>query len=454
MTKKQIISLSQSKYIFILLLNINIISVFGQSIFLKPTIGIASLPLDSDSICMIPVYTGNYQTSGLQSGDTIADFTFYTPAGNPVHIQAELAEGKPILLVAGNYTCPVYRDKMPVLNYIYNTYPNDIKIFIVNVVEAHPINGPSPYSGSVWVTSQNQQQGVLYEQPKTYGQRKTLVNTMLSNMTILPTVLLDGPCNNWWEYFGPAPNNAYLIKPNGVVYTKHAWFHKSPDNMICDIDSLLGIPCNSSPASGSFVFNLDTDSFASALAGTVIEIHSTLTNNSSSAAEIEIKRLQNNIPSGWETAMCADVCLQPWVNAFSFQIPANSSQPFTMYFYTDNNEDTASTRIQYLNKYDPSNKIIQNYFASTLISSVSLNEHIPLQFLIYPNPFYDELIIDFEGINKESLIIKDIYGKSLYSAKLNPGKNNLDLSFLNAGIYFYEFNKDNNTHKKGKIIKR
>ncbi|MDQ3191861.1 MAG: T9SS type A sorting domain-containing protein [Bacteroidota bacterium] len=429
-------------------------AVWSQGPILKPSIGISSLPLDSDSICPIPVYTGDYDTSGLQAGDTIADFTFYMLNGTPVNIQTELAEGKPILLVAGNYTCPVFRDKMPALNSIYTTYGNDLKVFIINVVEAHPVVDPSPYSGTVWVTSQNQQQGVLYRQPKTYGQRKAQVDTMLSKMTILPTILLDGPCNEWWSHFGPAPNNAYLIQPNGVVFTKHAWFHRSPENMNCDIDSLFGTPCNSAPSNGNFDFALDADSFATSLPGNVIEIHSTLTNNSSSAVDIEIKRIQNNVPSGWETAMCADVCLQPWTNTFNFQIPGNSKQSFTLYFYTGNDEDSASATIQFSNMNNASNKFVQNHYANTASSASSVEEYSQKQYQIYPNPFDNELKVDFININKGTFLLRDITGKTIYFTEVNQGLKRMDVSFLKSGIYFYELNNLNSILYRGKILKK
>jgi hypothetical protein len=51
--------------------------------------------------------------------------------------------------------------------------------------------------------------------------------------------LLDGSCNAWWLNFGPAPNNAYLIKPDGTVAVKHGWFDKPPADMTHDIDSVL-----------------------------------------------------------------------------------------------------------------------------------------------------------------------------------------------------------------------
>ena len=84
-------------------------------------------------------------------------------------------------------------------------------------MEAHPTT-PSPYSGAIWTTNSNVQSSILHPQPTTYGERKALIDTLLSLGTVNPTILVDGPCNEFLSNFGPAPNNAYLIDTTGVIY--------------------------------------------------------------------------------------------------------------------------------------------------------------------------------------------------------------------------------------------
>ena len=215
---------------------------FAQS--LKPSIGLSSLPMPADSICEIPLYLdpdGSFKTTGLQAGDTINHFKLYNVNNQETDIAFELQKGKPILLVAGSYTCPVFRGKVPDIDAIAQKYGNQLSIFIIYVLEPHPDIDTSPYSGNVWTTSSNINEGILYRQPVTYGDRVSIVQDMLNNMSISYEVLIDGPCNRWWNTFGPAPNNAYLIEPNGVIFAKHGWFNKLPFDMSADIDSLLGI---------------------------------------------------------------------------------------------------------------------------------------------------------------------------------------------------------------------
>lgn len=211
---------------------------------LKPSIGLSSLPGLNDSICNIPLYLdpdGTFNSSGLQAGDTIHHFKLYDVNNQGTDMADELQQGKPILLVAGSYTCPVFRGKVKAIDNLATAYGSSISIFIIYVIEPHPDIDTSPYSGTVWTTSANVAAGILYRQPITYGDRLTIVNDMLDSMNITHRVLIDGPCNSWWLTFGPAPNNAYLIDPNGIVFAKHGWFNKLPHNMMSDMDSLLAI---------------------------------------------------------------------------------------------------------------------------------------------------------------------------------------------------------------------
>jgi hypothetical protein len=218
-------------------------NTLGAQVFLKPTIGSGSLPADASTICAIPTYTGNFNASGLQAGDTIPHFQLYDINGNAMDVLTVLQTGKPLLLIGGNYTCPIFRAKFSRINLAASTFPGQINIYVVYGVEAHPKSPDvSPYSGTNWVTGQNQNEGILYLQPTTYGGRKQMVSDMLANTnyTLSVPLIIDGPCNSWWETFGPAPNNAYLIKPNGIVYKKHGWFD-NPDDIIADINALLAI---------------------------------------------------------------------------------------------------------------------------------------------------------------------------------------------------------------------
>lgn len=220
-------------------------TLFAQPV-LKPTIGLSSLPADNTAICTIACGSYNFNTSGLQLADTIPQFQFYTTTGTPYDAQSLLNQGKPLCIIVGSYTCPVWRTKITNLNSLVASYGTQVNFLVVYVVEAHPQSPDiSPYSCNVWNPTQNVTDGVMYYQPTTYGARKQIVTDMMNNScTCMPTInapiIIDGPCNTFWTTFGPAPNNAYLVDPrDGTVNCKHGWYDQSPNDMNACIASLL-----------------------------------------------------------------------------------------------------------------------------------------------------------------------------------------------------------------------
>ncbi|MEM7039441.1 MAG: hypothetical protein AAF570_20880, partial [Bacteroidota bacterium] len=185
---------------------LSLCSVFAFSHFsslqaqgnLLPSIGLNSLPPDSTPICYAPIFTGNYTSSGLQPGDTAFDFTFYDLADNPHHLQSALNQGKPALLIAGSYTCPVFRNKISVINNVVAQYGSALDVFVLYELEAHPDIDTSVYFGYPNPGNANLQAGILYRQPTTYGERKALAQDCVDSLPISATVLIDGPCNEFY----------------------------------------------------------------------------------------------------------------------------------------------------------------------------------------------------------------------------------------------------------------
>lgn len=408
---------------------------------LQPSIGLSSPPSATDSICSIQVYTGDYDTTGYMQGDTIPDFTLYKLNGDSVNMLAELQSDLPVMLVAGSYTCPVFRNRVSDLNNMQTLYNGQLKIFVIYTVEAHPIVDPSPYSGTVWVTSQNQSDGILYRQPVTYGERMDTVDSMLANMSILSPILIDGPCNNWWNNFGPAPNNAYLIDTNGVIVRKHGWFHRLPDNMYCAIDSLLGTNsgnCTSLSYNGDFSFSLVADSIVSGTPGSALTIYCNLVNNSSTnMVTVEIQKLQSNLPSGWQSALCHNICLAPNVDSTTVTIAPLSTQSFSFHFYTDPSApDSGSVLVGFRNMNDQMNFDKQRFYAFTAESSGIDDEQQEL-LQLYPNPTTGSIYLGLSSPVEAEISVYDVSGRMVkaFAGRTWSGRDEIALADLKPGVY-------------------
>jgi hypothetical protein len=300
---------------------------------LKPSIGLGSVPADNDTVCHEPFYLGSFFTSGLQAGDTAYDFTLYDLNGDTLHLSEALSHGKPVLLVAGSNTCPVFRGKADVINDVINAYSGQVEVYVIYTLEAHPDSDTSVYFGYVNPTTQNIQQGILYGQPVTYGERKQLVGEMLASMSINCPVFIDGPCNNWWNIYGPAPNNSYLIDTTGIVYAKHGWFDRFPDNIYCDIDSLLGTVsgnCNTHGGSSTYSFQFLSNDTIYGEAGNMISVDAQLTNTGTDDILIHAQRVENDIPPGWAAYVLMSAIQLPPIQLFSSFL----QQGFNLCMYT------------------------------------------------------------------------------------------------------------------------
>lgn len=427
--------------IFIYLLTLISLQLFATP-NLKPSIGITQVPSYSDSVCYIPWYLGSFYTSGLQEGDTAFDFTLYDLNSDSLNLQTALNNGRPVLLIASSYTCPVYRGIVPFINDIVNTYNGLLDVYIIYTLEAHPYIDTSVYFGSVHTGTPNIQAGILYRQPTTYGERKLIVNDMLDSMTTLARVFIDGPCNNWWNTYGPAPNNSYLIDTNGIVVSKHGWFNRYPDNIYCDIDSLLGTSSgNCSPVSGvsNYSFQYTSSDTVYDVAGTTISVDAELTNTGTQDILIYARKIENDLPPGWTSSMCIDVCYSSSTDSVVFLLAAGITQPVHVYFYTSPlTQAMGHVKMGFRNLSDTTNKNFMHAFGITTSTTTIIEKHVNnFDYQAYPNPAEDLLKINISGISEFQAEIIDIFGKSILS--WNDHKD-IDVTSMNAGIYFIRIN--------------
>ncbi len=443
--------------------------VNAQGLYLDPSIGIGALPSDNEAICPIPIYTGDYYATGLQAGDTAANFTLYDLNGDSINLRSALQTGKPVLMITGSYTCPVFRGKIPLINDIVQTYGNDLTTFIVYTVEAHPTD-TSPYFGFINITQANINEGILYDQPTTYGEKKAIVSDLLNDITIDAPVLIDGPCNNWWLHYGPAPQNAYIIDTTGKVFVKHGWFNKYPDDIICDIDSLLGNPSNcGGAADGSFEFILASADTLYGAPGKTLYGSGLLINNSTSDVLIDVRRLQNNMAPDWESSMCLDACLSPDVDTTTLFLAPGDTQLYTMYFFSGDNIDTSSIRMGFRNQNDNQNFFVQWFHGITDSSYIDTTGNPPdtttgmiaensiahQDIRVYPNPFTTTTTIYVPEALMTApieLTVYDLNGKLLRHQIMNHTIHMLDREGLSKGMYIYRVKRQEEMIGQGKMI--
>ncbi len=427
------------KPVFIVILIILLIQ--SASAQLLPSISNGQEPEDTTAICTIPWYLGSFDNSGYQKGDFVPDFTLYDTQGGTFTLSDKLATGKPVVLISGSLTCPVFRNRIATINSMMSTYAGLIETAVIFTVEAHPTD-TSPYFGYINTGNANISSGITFPQPTTYGDRKLLADTLSYWVSSQATIYLDNPCNAWWSLFGPAPNNAYVITPNGQVFSKHGWFNKSPNNIYCDLDSLLGTnsgQCTPAAGNGNFTLSvLNNSSLGSP--GDILYNFGWLVNSSSAPVSIGIKKLITSIPSGWLTAFCADICYSPTEDSITVSLQPGDSLLFSLDFITNTLPDSGSVRVGFRNVQNSTNGVSVWLRASTLtVSSLSETAFTEGR-ILYPNPASDYLHIIETGNKAPVVITPDGKILSLNGISTERGWT-VDIRSLRQGVYLLRSEK-------------
>ncbi len=401
---------------------------------LLPGIGLEALPADMELVCPLPFQTPPITSTGFFVGDTAADFRLYDRDGNAFHLGSTLAAGKPVLMIAGSWTCPVYRNKLWHINDMMALYGDQVEFIIVYTVEAHPIIDISPYFGAVNPGQSNLGAGITYQQPTTYGERKAMVDVMLDSMVVAPPVYIDGPCNAWWDHYGPAPNNAYLIGTDGIIAVKHGWYNKFPDDIECDIREHLGLPtdCDGGTFLGSFTMSPVTNDTVYGPVGTTLTASALLHNPTQYDVQLRVVRLQDNVPSGWTGSLCMDVCYLPQVDTAFIVIPAGQTQDFHYYYYTTGTPATGHVRIGFRNENDLSNTVIRNYWA-VAEEATGLGQYAvqTVPWTVHPNPTQGSLRI-VTDTHYDGMLLMDAFGRMVQRLP----RGSADLHGMAPGVYF------------------
>lgn len=349
---------------------------------LLPSVGLERAPRAGDSICPIPLVDQAFETSGPAIGDAVPDFTLYTLGDDPVSLGSTLAAGRPVLLVAGSLSCPVFRNTIPALNAIAERWRGRLEVLVVYVLEPHPVVDISPYFGVENVTSQNRYADILVRQPRTYEERRWLVDSLLARHPIAPRVVIDGPCNEWWSAYGRAPNNAILVGADGRVAAYHGWFNREPLDMGVEIERYLGDSTGDADAVGAGRFELRIDSSTDSLAapGSTFIYYMTLTNSSHAGVLVEVSRQESALPDGWSSSICTDVCQPPSVGEDEVYLRAGVARTIAVHIYSDARAGEGRLRMRLRNVDSVENSEEITLGARTVATPASVpEEHRPLR---------------------------------------------------------------------------
>lgn len=117
---------------------------------------------------------------------------------------------------------------------MHRRYGDRVAFFVVYIQEAHPSDG--------WQIPPNEQEGVVYEQPKTAEEREALAEACVLHLNLSIPTLIDEMTNAVDRAYTALPDRLYLIDARGRIAYKSGPgpFGFKPQELEAAIEEALG----------------------------------------------------------------------------------------------------------------------------------------------------------------------------------------------------------------------
>lgn len=443
--------MTRKSLILLLVLSCSLQILFAQE-YLLPSIFDGPMPTLSDELCDPPVYpiVTDELEDGPFEGDPVPDFTLYSLYGEEFTLSDKLAEGKPVLLISGSYTCWVYRAAVDQINGLQMLFGDMINIAVVYTVEAHPTD-TSVYFNDIATGWPNFDDGVLYPNPTTYGERIEVAQDMLDELPLNVPLLMDSPCHDWWLNYGTNPNAAFFITPEGLVFDSQQWFDRFPESILETIANYFDIEIDPGEGIdepyGAFELGAYEEDCASDVPGMTIISEVEVNNIDTLDAFFNIIRLSEDLPEGWETSLCTDICYPPNVSYTNMYLDAGAEDYFSLYFYTDETPGEGEVELFIDHEYRPENNFNITLKACTEDEVVTNIETVVTRddLYLYPNPAssHVNLTIGASDLLDGNFEVFNASGQQIMSGRLTAGDAIVQVADWPKGIYMLRLNSDN-----------
>ena len=199
-----------------------------------------------------------------------------------------------------------------------------------------------------------------------------------------------------------------------------------------------------------------TISAASGEAGDSFELGGYVFNLTDSLVTVNLIRVLNQMPEGWSSSICFDVCVGPNTDSVQSAIAPMDSLAYTLTVYTAANaNDSAKVRLKFfaVGAYDT---LYQDFSVST--TATGIEDHKGLlgkEFRLfgnYPNPFNPSTAIRY-NLNNQSRVKIDLFNvkgqfiTTLLNQKQKAGYHEVlfKADHLPSGTYYYRLKTEEHT---------
>lgn len=118
-------------------------------------------------------------------------------------------KGRPLALVLGSYTCPIFRRHNSRINSIYEACKDKAAFLHIYVYEMHPVNS--------WFIPVNLKDNVVYDQPTTLSARAAVAKDWIKAQNIRMPVALDDMQNTVDGLYAGSPERLYVIDSESII---------------------------------------------------------------------------------------------------------------------------------------------------------------------------------------------------------------------------------------------
>jgi hypothetical protein len=224
--------------------------------------------------------------------------------------------------------------------------------------------------------------------------------------------------------------------------------------------------------SQSFTFVCDTI-VKNCNPGETVTFYPTLTNNTTGIVEFFVVRTQNDLPTGWKSFMCVNICYGDTVDiseVLPLLPPPNPGPVMALEVETNSNIGTGVVTLKVQKRTDPNDTASLTFTtsnASTVIGEERLTASSFKLYNNYPNPFNPSTTIPYNipvnmGIHKTHLAVYNLLGqevRTLVNHEVAPGfhsvvwdGNDNAGKEVCSGIYFYKLRSANYEITKKMIL--
>jgi peroxiredoxin len=168
---------------------------------------------------------------GPQVGQLAPDFSLPAAESSQQVSLAGFRGKKPVVLIFGSCTCPVFRQRLAELNAAYQRFHDQAEFLLIYVREAHPLE-----SGHI---PENAELGPI-PAPKDIRERSQLAMTFAADQNIQMPLLVDDMDDSTARHYDSWPERLYVVGLDGkIAYAGSVPGDVNVPAMIVALDSLL-----------------------------------------------------------------------------------------------------------------------------------------------------------------------------------------------------------------------